>query len=269
LQHPAAVLDTFDLLGVPCRIDCADEAFARLLGERYAAFGTDAAPRITLAVEVTGPVPDGGAPVTWEPHTRVRGRAARLAIDGLGFRGRFDERTGRGRLSQPGDPAPLETFLTAILARHLLREGGCLLHAAALAAPDGARVFFGPSGSGKTTVTELVGEGIITDEITALRRAGSGFTVSAPPWRGARREARLAGLFHLRAGGETAFARLAPAEATRRLLGSVFFARADGAEITRFLATAEALLAAVPCHEMRFTRDRAFWDALPGRAVGA
>lgn len=138
-----------------------------------------------------------------------------------------------------------------------------MLHAAALVAPEGARVFFGPSGSGKTTVSELIGEGVISDEITVIRQVGDHYRVSGVPWRGSHLEADLAALFALRHAPETTFTALAPAEATRRLLGSVFFARADGGEIRHCLATAEDVLRAVPCHEMRFTRDRSFWGAAP------
>jgi replication-associated recombination protein RarA len=48
-----------------------------------------------------------------------------------------------------------------------------MLHAAAIVGRAGALVFFGPSGSGKTTVAELIGEDVITDEITAIRPAAT------------------------------------------------------------------------------------------------
>ena len=43
-----------------------------------------------------------------------------------------------------------------------------------LTAIYGACAFFGPSGSGKTTVAEQIGEGVISDEIVAIRRVGEG-----------------------------------------------------------------------------------------------
>ena len=83
------------------------------------------------------------------------------------------------------------------------------------------------------------------------------------PWRGSRLEAHLAGAFRLRKARETGFARLTPVEAVRQLLGCVFFSRADGAEIARFLEIAGELVTAVPCYDMRFAPDRSFWNAIP------
>jgi hypothetical protein len=144
-----------------------------------------------------------------------------------------------------------------------------LLHAAAIAAPDGARVFFGPSESGKTTVSRLVGEGVISDEYAALRRTGDGWRVSGVPWRGARLEGPLAGLFRLRKAEATAFSRLAPVRALRELAGSALFSRADAAEVRHFLEVAGALVAETDCWEMRFTPDRGFWSVLPRPARAA
>jgi hypothetical protein len=259
----------FDIAGAVCRVECRDHAFWDLLSPRYADFASLEAPTLSLRVDLIDP-PSDDAVTQWPgPFARFTSDDGRLTIEGAGFNGVFDERAGEGWIAQPPDPAPFETFLTAICAARLLRHDGFMLHAAALIAPEGARVFFGPSGSGKTTVSELIGEGVISDEITVIRRDGDRYRVSGVPWRGARLEAELAGLFALRQATETVFTPLAPAETVRRLLGSVFFSRADGGEITRFMATAEHLVSTVAGYEMRFTRDRAFWSAVPGRNRGA
>jgi hypothetical protein len=143
-----------------------------------------------------------------------------------------------------------------------LRTGGFLLHAAAILSGEDAFVFFGPSGSGKTTVAELIGEGVISDEIAVIRRDGAGYRVSAVPWRGQRLSAPLGGLFRLRKAQEIAFAPLSPSQAVRQLLPNVFFPRAEAWEVDRFLEIAQDLVKRVPCYEMRFTPDGAFWDAI-------
>ena len=253
----------FDIAGIVCRVESRYDDFWSLLSPRYADFVSKETPTISLRVDVVGPPADDVVARWMGPYARIGGRDGRLTVEGAGFQGAFDEPTGEGWITQPPDPAPFETFLTAICAQRLLHGRGFMLHAAALVAPEGARVFFGPSGSGKTTVAELIGEGVISDEITVIRRACDGYRVSGVPWRGSRLEADLSALFALRHASETAFTPLAPAEAVRRLLGSVFFARADGGEIRHCLATAEDMLRAVPCHEMRFTRDHSFWGAAP------
>lgn len=256
-----------EIAGVTCRVESTDRAFASLLTERWANFVTRAPADVTLDVEVVGEPTDAALRAWAGPFARFGHREHELSIEGPGFRGAWDSRTGFGRIAQPADPAPLETLLTAIIAGRLLDEGGCLLHAAALIGPDGARVFFGPSGSGKTTVATLVGESVITDEITALRRTASGWRVSGVPWRGSRLEADLDGVFRLRKGPATSFRRLGPGAAARELLGSAFLPRADGAEIARFLEIAGDLVGTVPCWEMTFAPERAFWDAVPRRAL--
>ena len=263
MRRQQELLTVFDVAGVTCRVECRDDAFWSLLSPRYADFVSEGTPAISLRVELVER-PSDDLVARWPgPFARVSGSDGRLSIEGAGFKGAFDERTGEGWITQPPDVAPFETFLTAICAGRLLRDNGFMLHSASLVAPDGARVFFGPSGSGKTTVSELIGEGVISDEITAVRRDGDRYRVSGVPWRGSRLQAGLSGLFSLRKAPETTFTPLAPAEAVRRLLGSVFFSRADGGEIARFLATAEDMLRTVRCHEMRFTLDRSFWGAVP------
>ena len=265
MRRERQVLGAFDVAGITCRIECRDETFRDLLSPRYADFASDAVPQLSLRVEVTEPPPDEVAARWSGPFARIAGANGILAIEGASFKGAFDERAGRGWIAQPLDPSPLETFLTAIYAGRLLKEGGFFLHAAALVDGSGAHVFYGPSESGKTTVAELVGEGVITDEITVIRREGAGYRVSGVPWRGQRLSAPLAGLFRLRKAGETSFAPLAPVEALRQLLPSVFFSRADSEELGRFLEIGGELVTRVPCYEMHFRPDLSFWKSMPGR----
>jgi len=256
-------LDTFDIAGIACRVECREEAFWDLLSPRYGEFASDAAPQLLVRVEVTAAPPEEVWARWSGPFARIAGGNGILSIEGAGFRGAFDERSGRGWISQPLDPSPFETFLTAIYAGRLLRAGGFFLHAAALVGEDGARVFFGPSGSGKTTVAGLAGEGVITDETAAIRPSGGGYRVSGVPWRGQPLSAPLAGLYRLRKAAETSFARLSPVDAVRQLLPSVLFANPDAPEIVRFLEIAGDLVTRVPCYEMRFAPDLTFWQSMP------
>jgi hypothetical protein len=262
------VVGAFQIAGITCQIECRDAAFWDLLPSPYPEFATDAAPHISLRVDVTRSPADQPAARWSGPFARVDGTDGVLSIRGAGFHGRFDERSGRGFIEQPLDRSPFETFLTAIYASRLLREGGFLLHAAAIVGPDGARVFFGPSGSGKTTVAELVGAGVISDEVVAIRRHGDRYRVSGVPWRGTPLSAELAALCRLRQASQTSFTVLAPLESIRQLLPSVFFSRPDLSEVPRFFEIGGDLAKAVPCYEMRFRPDRSFWDAIPRRGQG-
>lgn len=266
MRHQSTVIVALEIAGTTCRLRCDDSSFAAVLAARYAGFPAGDEPEISIDVTVTGP-PAPDIVTAWSgPYARVTGDDRSITIEGLGFTAEFDERTGRGSIVQPPDPEPLETLLTAIYASRLLSKGGCVVHAATIVGRAGALVFFGPSGSGKTTVAELVGDGVLTDEITAIRSTPSGYVVSSVPWRGRARTAPLAGLFRLRQATTTSFTRLSPVEAVRHLLPSVFFARAEPAAVARFLETADSLASAVPAYDMCFTRDRGFWAAVPGAA---
>lgn len=255
----------FDIAGVACRLECREEALWSLLSSRYAGFVSDDVPQLSLRVEVTAAPPDE-AWARWSgPFAKIAGGDGVLSIEGPGFSGTYDERSGKGWITQALDPSPLETFLTAICAGRLLRADGFFLHAAAIVEGQKAYVFFGPSGSGKTTVADLVGEGVISDEIVAIRRVGNRYRVSGVPWRGQRLSARLAALFRLRKAPETSFIALSPARALRELLTSVFFSRPDGDEVGRFFEIGGEMVRNVPCYEMRFAPDRSFWRMLPRR----
>ena len=271
MQPPQEFVGVFEIAGIPCRLACLDEGLWDLVVSRYTDFSVDAAPEFSLRVEVTAPPPDEASSPWAGPFARIGGQNDVLAIEGAGFHGAFDESSGEGWIAQPLDASPLETFLTAICAGRLLKGDGFLLHAAAITADDGAYVFFGPSGSGKTTVAERIGRGVITDEMVAIRRDRGRYRVFAVPWRGQRLDAPLAppvaGLFRLRQGPETALTPLSPTAAVRQLLPSVFFPRADASEVSRFFEIGGDLVTQVPCYEMRFSPDRAFWEAVHGLSL--
>lgn len=259
---PHELVGAFGIAGITCRVECREEAFWSLLSPRYADFASDAPPHLSVRVVLRAAPPDDVVAQWPGPFARIGGTDGILTIEGAGFKGAFDEHSGEGWITQPPDPAPFETFLTAIYAGRLLREGGFFLHAAGIIGVERAYVFFGPSGSGKTTVTELVGEGIISDEIVAIRRDGDHYRVSGVPWRGDRVTAPLAGLFRLRKARETVFAPLSPGEAVRELLASVLFPRADSFEISRFFEIGGELVRAVPAYEMQFALDHSFWGEI-------
>ncbi len=263
-RRDGVVVDAFDVAGVVCGIECEAGGFRRTVASRYAEFASHRAPELSLRVEIREPLAEEALARWSGPFARIGGTDGVLSIEGVGFSGTFDERSGRGWIAQPPIPTPLETFLTAICAGRLLRRGSFFLHAAAIVRAGRAHVFFGPSGSGKTTVAGLVGEGVISDEVAAIRRDGDGYVVSGVPWRGQRLSAPLAALFHLRKAPESARTRLAPADAVRRLLPSVFFPRPDFPEVGPFLEIAGKLVKRVACYEMRFAPDRSFLDSLPG-----
>jgi hypothetical protein len=264
MQHTPQLVTVLQIAGVACRLRCADAAFASLLSARYAEFPARTEPTLAIDVTVIDPPPAAIAESWTGTYARIGGDERTVTIDGAGFRGAFDHAAGDGWIRQPAEPEPLETFLTAVYAGRLLAHGGFLLHAATIIGKAGAFVFFGPSGSGKTTVSGLVGEGIVTDEITAITPGDDGYVVSSVPWRGRPTTAPLAGLLRLTQAGETALTALSPLQAVRQLMPSVFFSRVGTAEVSRFFEIAATLTRRIPAFDLRFTPDRAFWRVVPG-----
>ena len=264
MQRAPELVATLEIAGVACRLPCADHAFSSLLAARYADFPAVTEPALAVDITLVEPPPAAIAASWTGPYARIAGSEGTLTIEGAGFRGAFDQAAGEGWIRQPAEAEPLETFLTAIYAGRLLAHGGFLLHAATIIGKAGAFVFFGPSGSGKTTVSTLVGEGVVTDEITAIRPGDGGYVVSSVPWRGIATSAPLAGVLRLTQAAETSVTRLSPLQAVRQLLPSVFFSLVDTVEVSRFFDIAAALTRRVPAFDLRFTAESAFWPAVPG-----
>jgi hypothetical protein len=264
MQHTPQLVAALEVAGIACRLRCADAAFSSLLAARYADFPARTDPALAVDITLVHPLPAAVADSWTGPYARIAGDERTVTIEGAEFTGAFDHGAGDGWIRQPAEAEPLETFLTAIYAGRLLAHGGFLLHAATIIGKAGAFVFFGPSGSGKTTVSGLVGEGIVTDEITAVTPGDGGYMVSSVPWRGSPASAPLAGLLRLTQAKETAVTPLSPLQAVRQLLPSVFFSRVDTPEVGRFFDIAAALTRRVPAFDLRFTPDPAFWRAVPG-----
>jgi hypothetical protein len=265
MQPPPQLVTSFRIAGITCAVLCAKPAFWTVLPQGYAEFATEADPDLGLTVEVIDS-PSVDSVGRWSgPYARIAMTDGVLTVVGPGFQGAFDTRRGQGRIEQPLDPAPFEAFVTAVYAWRLLEEGGFLLHAAGLIDRDGVAAFFGPSGSGKSTVAALVGGGVISDEVIAIRHDDAGFHASGVPWRGRPISGRVMALYALRKAASTEFARLTGGVASRHLLSSVFLPCADAATVGRVLDISADLLAAVPCYEMQFTADRSFWPRLPHR----
>lgn len=265
-MHGASQLvGTLDIAGVGCGLACSDPEFSDLLVERYDGFLDDGPAELRIEIDIAHPSPAGHEGL--DAYARVGGDAGHITVDGIDFHGVFDETAQRGHIVQPREPAALEALLTAVYAARLLREGGCLLHAAAIVRDGAAYVFYGPSGSGKTTVSDLIGTGVISDEIAVIRPADTGWTVSGVPWRGSRTTAPLGAFCRLRQSLETRFEPLSSARAVRSLLACAFFTRVDAHETQAFLDTTAAMLARVPIWDMQFRRDREFWAALPRAAA--
>lgn len=134
---------------------------------------------------------------------------------------------------------------------------GLLLHASALARPDGrGLVFGGPSGQGKTTMrTRLPGWRALSDDAALVYPDDDGWRVAGTPLAGREgfprraEEVPLAGVVHLEKGADRlSLAPLAHGEALHALLARTFYFAPPDAGV---LAAATALALAIPSLRLR------------------
>jgi hypothetical protein len=157
-------------------------------------------------------------------------------------------------------PFALEAVLRLAVAAALPRAGGLILHSSGGMARD-ALLFVGRSGAGKSTIARLLPLRRLGDDLTAVRPDASGrFFAHATPFAGENGPAPdgaapLAGVHFLRQGARHVRTRLAPHAAIRELLRNTMAYVVAARAAARVLAAAAALVDAVPCYELEFSKD--------------
>ncbi len=190
-------------------------------------------------------------------------------------RGDFDcllaERPAIGRLNSCPALQTFDSFLRTFYSWLLLREGGMLLHCAALVSNGKACLFLGKSGAGKSTLSKLAasaGIEVISDELNLLRFEKGRFQVHGSPfWGEMRNEGRqgawpLEQIFILKKSGRHRVSASAPGEAMAILLRCLMNFSKTPEAAAASLAGAAKLLAAVPVKRLEFSKRDAGFLAL-------
>jgi hypothetical protein len=144
------------------------------------------------------------------------------------------------------------------------RPGRLLLHAACVVERNAAWLLAGPSGSGKTTLSNLFaldGAKVLSDDRTVLECSPRRTLAHGTPWCGKGRWAEpgpapLAGILLLRHGRINRLARLAPAQATARIMAVSFPPLWSRRGIENSLETAARAATRLPVLEYSFAPDR-------------
>jgi hypothetical protein len=252
--------------GIPIALSTSDDTFLDLLRRRYDGFLSSSTPEFALAFDL--------AAVGSDPEAEVRVRRDNnddnWILERGDFQARWDPRTGKGRVRQNSNPYSLDSVLRIVHSLVLAERGGLLLHAASAICDGRAYLFSGVSGAGKTTMTRLAPAGItlLTDEISYLRPAASGYAAFGTPFAGelARSgencSAPVAALFFLEKGPENRIDELASAEALRRLMRNILFFAEDKGLVEKIFATACDFVARVPIRRLTFYPDASVWDTV-------
>jgi hypothetical protein len=220
----------------------------------------------------------------WEYGLDLDATPEAVRLAGLRLLGRLDWRTGLlGALWTPDAGGPafagiFENFLRVLVAYRFQELGGVVLHCAAIASPQGARLFLGRSGAGKSTVSRLAEERGITvfsDDLNALRLEADGAgaaVVEKLPFTGDYGDSRtpfppapLAGLYRLEKDTVDALRLLSRAEAVACLLACSPYVNADPYRRDGLLANLLRLaMSSGPAQALRFSLAGSFWPILDG-----
>ncbi len=287
-----------DFVGGPHRVAAIGAEVAAALTARYgAACGSlaAAADGTTTAVvrAVEGEFLDF-RPARWEYDFDLRHGRDLLEMVGLGFAARVELAAAPratlwiaprplGPWAAGGDPGlafvqGFDNFFRALVAYRLLRQGGVILHSAAVVRAGVACVFLGHEGAGKTTVARLglaAGGAVLSDDQNAVMTSPSGPpVVERLPFCGEigggcerHQPVPLAGLFHLRQASAHFVRPLRPGEGLAALLASAPPLNHDPHAFDRLTDVLARISGAVPCFELSFARDEGVWGVVD-RALG-
>lgn len=218
----------------------------------------DAAPALMLEVELTPPV---ARPADWQPLLpAIRSEPdGALLLEGDGFQSRIAADRRSGWVRGPPEPFPVEAVVRVLLGEWLLRRGGLLVHAVALAHHRRAALFTGFSGAGKSTLGcwgSAGGLTLLSDELVAVLPEGEGFAAHGTPWNtGQPGQASLKQL-GLLAHAKTPELSPLPASEVLRVLLSNVLEPADSVPVRSALfQIASRLLTVVPAVRLAFAPE--------------
>lgn len=259
---------------VPILVRSDSPEFAGMLEERYAGFlaeperngGEPAATE--LDVELTQ-----ARVLTEEEDTdiAVRLEAGRWLITRGDLRAELEPGLRRGRVRQHANPYSIDAVMRITHSLVLARAGGLLMHASSCLRKGQAFLFAGVSGAGKTTISRLAPTDatLLTDEVSYLRRNGSGYTAYGTPFAGELAKpgenvrAPLGALYLLRQGPENVIEPLASeSEAVRRVMENVLFFAHDPELVRMVFDTVCDLVRAVPVYRLTFAPDERVWELI-------
>lgn len=243
------------IAGWRIRLTCTPPAFAQAAAGRYAAFAVDVDPDEPPDLAV-----DGCA----EPDD---------LLDAVEICGRILSSQRQTSLQfRSADPlGELEYFLRTACALLAYREGGLLVHGAALMVDGAVSLFIGQSGSGKSTVVALSPDATaLGDDLVILRPRDAGWTVYGTPFWNAtalRREGqtqagRLAGIYKLIQDQEVRLEPMRGAAAAAELAANCPVVNGDPDSLAGLLARCRQLAGDVPVERLHFRKDPSFWELL-------
>jgi hypothetical protein len=146
------------------------------------------------------------------------------------------------------------------MCRLLARDGGFVVHAAAVEHEGMGLLFVGHSGAGKSTMSEIaegVGARILSDDRAIVTIQNDQPIVWGSPWHGSQRKggagsAPLCGVFLLAQHSEDSIVPLTAARALGEMFVRLIHPTVDADETANVLTALGMLVARLPVHELHF-----------------
>lgn len=255
------------IAGLRTSIVTQEPEIAGVLADRYKGFLSEGAP--DWRIEFTTQPPGQGSSVE-DVVVRRNGGPNRFMVERYDFVGILDlkERSGQVAFAEP-DEFSVDSFFRIAYSLALIEAGGLLIHAASLVKEEKGYLFCGPSGSGKTTVARLSPDAtLLSDELSIVRiDEGRARCYGTPFWGelargGEDRSAPLVGIYCLHKGSRHAIEALKPRQSLERLLPNVMFFATEPEFMAQILDISSDLVEAVPCFDLSFLPDPAFWKVI-------
>jgi hypothetical protein len=152
---------------------------------------------------------------------------------------------------------PFDEYL---MCRLLARDGGFVVHAAAVEHQGMGLLFVGHSGAGKSTMSEIAesaGARVLSDDRAIVTVENDRAVVWGSPWHGSHRKgaaasAPLCGVFFLVQHRDDSVVPLPPPQAVGEMFVRLIHPTVDANETAAVLETLGVLVARHPIHELRF-----------------
>ncbi|KPK40699.1 MAG: hypothetical protein AMJ78_06930 [Omnitrophica WOR_2 bacterium SM23_29] len=155
----------------------------------------------------------------------------------------------------------------------IVKKGGLLLHASAVADGNSSYVFCGPSESGKTTIAKLLqGKDVLTDETTAIINKDNRYYAYSTPFFGElgsvskNRGAPVKAIFFIHKGDYFSHKRVCRVDAMRHFLYNIILSGRNLDLTNKVLDSVSNLVERVPCYDLYFKADAELWRYINGIA---
>jgi len=257
---------TIDIGGMAIRL-CADNAdFLQMLRQRYAGFvKDDAAPHYEFKVDLN---PTGKT--AEDEDLLVHRDGTKWLLTRGDFQAEWCEQDKLGRIRQSANPYSVDAVLRLVHSLVLAQQGGFLLHGAGAIRNGRAFLFSGVSTAGKTTISRLAPQDVtlLTDEISYIRRDGSGYVGFGTPFSGELEKAGpnvsapIGALFLLGKGPDNRIEPMEKSDAVKRILRNVLFFAQDPMLVGAIMQSVRDFVERVPVSKLVFYPDQRVWELI-------